>query len=273
MKLIEKNPLIPAVAAFGLLTLASPAALVGIEGFDYADGSIIGLTGGTGWTYERTDEPAAPAQTPSNWNNVFGNSAIVSSTLVTSNGGVLREFGGVTEGTGSTSNEREGAFRASGILFFSTSMTVAAMLPEGENQWAGVSTYDFGAERIFFGLPGQGGATRFFGIGGAGGGDVFSTIPVTAGTTYTIAGMLDFDNDRVGLWVDPDGGDNASSYDVSAAYTGTNWMTGLRLGSGTDVAWDNLTVGTEFVDVIPEPSSSLLAFTAAILLVNRRRRA
>jgi hypothetical protein len=267
-----KYPLISSWIASGFLTLASEAALIATENFDYADGSVVGQAGGTGWNYEQTDEPGAPAQSPSDWNNVFGSHQVVSSTLVTDNGGVLREFGGATEGTGA-SNEREGAFRASGALFFSTTMTVGAMLPEGQNQWAGVSSYDFGTERIFFGMPGQTAATRFFGIAAPGfGADAIGTIPVASGATYTIVGMLDFDNDLLGLWVDPDGSDTAATFDVSKTYDGTNWSSALRLASGTAVTWDGLRVGTTFGDVVPEPSAPLLAVGAAGVLFLMRRR-
>jgi hypothetical protein len=271
-----KTPLTPILILSGFLPLAgqATAALIATENFDYADGSVVGQSGGTGWNYERTDEAGAPPQTASNWNNVFGAHQIVSSTLVTNNGGVLREFGGVTEGTGGSSNEREGAFRADGVMFFSTSFTVGSMLPAGQNQWAGVSSYDFGSERIFFGMPGQTGDTRFFGIAAPGfGADSFSTIPVIAGQTYTIVGMLDFDSDTLGLWVNPDGSDTATSFDVSKAYNGTNWSSSLRFASGTSVTWDNVKVGTTFGDVaVPEPSTGLLGMIPVALLIIRRRR-
>ena len=269
-----KFPFLPVLIAAASLPLATQAAVIATEGFAYADGSVVGQTGGTGWNYERTDEPGAPAQTASNWNDAFGTHSITVGALVTNNGGVFREFGGITEGTGSTSNEREGAFRASGAMFFSTVMTVAAMSPEGENQWAGVSSLDFGTERIFFGMPGQTGATRFFGIAAPGfGADTIGTIPVVGGTTYTIVGMLDFDNDVLGLWVNPDGSDTSSSFDVSKSYNGTNWSSALRLASGTSVTWDNVTVGTAFSDVVvPEPSSPLLVLGSAGILILLRRR-
>lgn len=271
---IVKYPLLPILIASGLLPLTSQAALIATEDFNYADGSVVGQTGGTGWNYERNDEPAAPAQSPSNWNNAFGGHQVVSSALVTNNGGVFREFGGSTEGTGATSNEREGAFRASGAMFFSTTITVAEMLPEGQNQWAGVSSFDFGSERIFFGMPGQTGATRYFGIAAPGfGADTMGSIPVVAGTTYTIVGMLDFDNDLLGLWVNPDGSDTASSYDVSKAYNGSNWSSALRFASGTSVTWDNVKVGTAYADVVvPEPTVPLLAIGSAGLFFLLRRR-
>lgn len=270
---LVKTPLIPTLLILGFLPLAGHAALIATDSFDYADGSIVGQTGGTGWNYERNDEAGAPTQTASNWNNVFGTHQVFSSTLVTNDGGVRREFGGLTEGTGAT-NEREGAFRAEGTMFFSTSITVGSMLPAGQNQWAGISSYDFGDERIFFGMPGQTGDTRFFGIAAPGfGPDVFSGIQVVAGQSYTIVGMVDFENDLLGLWVNPDGSDTASSFDVSKAYNGTNWSTGLRLASGTSVTWDNLKVGTSFADVaVPEPSTALLALLPLALLSARRRR-
>lgn len=269
-----KYPLLPILLTSAFFPLSSHAALIATENFEYSDGSIVGQTGGTGWNYERNDEAGAPGQLPSTWNSAFGNHSVISGQLVTNGGGVLREFGGSTEGSTFPSNEREGAFRSEGVMFFSTTMTVAAMLPTGQNQWAGVSSYDFTEERIFFGMPGQSGETRFFGIAAPNfGPEAFSAIPVVAGTTYTIVGMLDFDNDLLGLWVNPDGSDTASSYDVSKAYTGTNWSTALRFASGTSVAWDDVKVGTSFADVaVPEPSAPLLALGAAgfFFLVRRR---
>nr|WP_226895579.1 PEP-CTERM sorting domain-containing protein [Luteolibacter marinus] len=86
--------------------------------------------------------------------------------------------------------------------------------------------------------------------------------------------MLDFDNDLLGLWVDPDGSDTVTSHDVSAAYTGGNWSSALRLASGHESTWDDLRVGTTFADVapVPEPSTGLLGLAAAGLLFTRRRR-
>ena len=264
-----KNPLLPALITSGLLPLASQAALIATENFDYADGNIAGQTGGTGWTYERTDEAGAPTQTPSNWNNTFGGQTqVVSTTLVTSNNGANREFGGATEGTGA-SNEREGAFRADGVLFFSVIYS-----PTTANQWGGVSSMDFGEERIFWGAPGGANGGNFFGVDVVGSGQTNSTIPVITGGTYLLIGMLDFDNDLLGLWVNPDGTDTATSFDVSRAYTGTNWSSSLRLASGHTSTWDNLRVGTTFADVmqVPEPSTSLLGLAGAALLMGARRR-
>lgn len=265
-----KYPSLPALITSGLLPVASQAAVIATENFSYGDGNIAGQTGGTGWNYERNDEAAAPAQTASNWNDTFGGAQVVSSALVTNGSGAHREFGGITEGTGGDSNEREGAFRGSGAMFFSVTYT-----PTTANQWGGVSSYDFGTERLFWGAPGGGNGGNFFGIDESGVGQSNSTIPVVTGQTYTLIGMLDFDNDLLGLWVNPDGTDTAASFDVSRTYTGGNWSSALRLASGHTTIWDDMTVGTSFSDVapVPEPSVSLLGLAGAALLGVRRRRA
>ena len=139
------------------------AAVVGVDSFTYADGSIAGLSGGTGWAYERTDEVGAPTQSASDWDVAFGTANVVSGKLVTGGSGAIREFGGPIEGVGAGSNEREGAFRGAGVVYFGAEYTVDALLGAG-GQWGGFSSYDFGAERVFFGMPGQGPGTRFFGI-------------------------------------------------------------------------------------------------------------
>lgn len=258
---------------FGSVAPGSSASLIGFDSFSYADGAVAGQTGGTGWTYELTDEAGAPAQSPSNWDLVFGNSpAVTSGALVTERGGVKREFGGTTTGSTFPSNEREGALRGSGVWYAGVDFRVGNLIAAGVNQWAGLSSYDFDAERIFFGMPGQTTATRYFGIQGA-----LSTIPVQANTDYRLVFGLDFDNDLLSLWVNPDGADNASSYDFSQAYTGGNWSTAVRLASGGDgsdsipVTYDNLVVATDFATAVPEPSAAVLALLGGLLLARRRR--
>jgi hypothetical protein len=262
------------LGASAILVPQASAAIVGLENFDYPDGPIADRTGGTGWTYLRTAEPGAPAQSPSDWDATAGVPSVLGGALITNGTGAKREFGGLTEGSAAGSNEREGAFRGSGSMYFRTTYSVDTLLAGGVNQWGGVSSYDFGTERIFFGMPGQTTTTRFFGISESGVGTTLSTIPIQANTTYTLVGMVDFDNDLLGLWVNPDGSDTPASFDASRVYTGTNWSTALRFASasGATVTWDNVTVADNFADVIPEASTSLLALLGAAGMLHRRRR-
>lgn len=241
------------------------ATVIGTEPFAYPDGDIVGQTGGTGWDYLRTAEPDAAPQQASNWNNVSAAPQVLNGTLQTNNSSARREFGGITEGADAGSNEREGAFRAEGTVYFAVDYSLDTLLAEGTNQWSGFSSYDFGTERIFFGVPGQATAQRFFGIAGSAGQKV-GTIPVEAGVTYRLIGAVDFAQDQVKLWVNPDSADfdegAESSADVFLPYTGTNWASGVRLGSGDGgftTTWDNLQVSDSLTDLLPAPSGVLVS--------------
>lgn len=113
--------------------------------------------------------------------------------------------------------------------------------------WSGISSYDFAAERVFFGAPA--GGTKW-GVQIAGTAPTLSSIP-TDTNPHTLIAVLDFDHDQIGLWVDPD---NADFYDPSTgdntadamgAYIAYNWSSALRFGSGGQTTWDELTVGLD----------------------------
>jgi hypothetical protein len=256
-------------AAAGVMVSAMTvaAAPVGTDKFTYPDGSIAGRTGGTGWAAERNNEAGAPPSAPSDWDVAFGTANVTGGKLVTQESGAIREYNGATEGVTEPSNEREGAFRGTGRVFYGFDMTRQAGAA-----WSGASSFDFGGERIFYGVPGQTGTT-FFGIEESGVSQSFTTISAVEGQTYRLVAMLDFDADRLSLWVDPAAGDEATP-DVTRAYTATNWSSAVRLASGGtgSTSWDNLAVGTDFADVVPEPATlTWLGGVGALALLRRRR--
>jgi hypothetical protein len=245
------------------------ASVIGSETFTYPDGPIADKNGGTGWNVVRTAEVGSQPAAPSDWDNVGGTPNVVSNALVTLGTSAKREYNGPTEGSGAGMNEREGAFRSNGAVFFRTQLTRAAGA-----DWSGASSYDFGAERIFFGVPGSQVGTKFFGIDETNVSRTMSTIPAVDGQTYTLVAMVDFDADVLALWVDPAPG---ALPNVTRAYTGTNWASAVRLGSGGtgDTTWDNLTVADNAADVgvsVPEPASLGLLMAGGVPLVLRRRR-
>ncbi len=261
------------LAGLAIAAAPLPAAVIATENFDYANGPVAGQTGGTGWNNEFTDEAGAPPQAPSDWDDLWGNPGVVGNALVTNGGGAKREFGGAGEGVGFPSNEREGAFRGTGSFFVSMSYRVDTLFGAGSNQWGGLSSYDFGEERLFWGMPGQSSETRYFGLEISGVATSFSSIPIATNTTYNLVAMLDFDNDLVALWVNPDGADTATSYDVSLPYTNSNWSTAVRFASegGANTTWDDVRIATTFAEAVPEPAATLLAGLGLLGLARRRR--
>ncbi|NNM30129.1 MAG: hypothetical protein HKO57_11450, partial [Akkermansiaceae bacterium] len=249
-----------ATALLALACLPLPAQLVGTDDFSsYPDGNIDGSTGGTGFNYDNFDGVVTATQ--SDWNGLdFGGGAqqVVGGALATGGGGALREYNGPNEGAGGADGdddgERSGAVRGTGIVFYKVDMTRSAGA-----EWGGMSSMDFGAERVFIGVPGNMQGMDVVGVEESGVGTTNdTTITLTDGSTYTLIGVVDFSNSLIGLFVDPDGDDfwnpstGSNSADVTRGYGATNWSSGVRLASGGpagSTTWDNLSVALDPVSV------------------------
>jgi hypothetical protein len=214
----------------------APATIIGVEPFVYADGPIAGQSGGTFWDWQNI-VPANHTGTNSDWNNVSGTPAVASGRLVTDNNSARREYNGA--------NEFNGAVNEDNIhkqVYYRVTLSTGATLPS----FAGMSSYEFGVERVFFGK-------RFgepnFGIEVPGGLATNSTTPVATNTTYTLVARLDFDDNLVRLYVNPDlSQEEPSTAAVSASYTDTFSSTAVRLASGAGgaVTWDDLVVASSW---------------------------
>lgn len=233
------------------IAAATHADVVGTDSFG-TDGAIAGQTGGTGFAYEQTDEAGAPASTSSDYE---GNATVAGGVLVTDNTNAFREYNGATEGVTFPSNEREGAFRGTGVVYWRFDLTRTEGNAGGAANWGGLSSFDFGTERMFFGVPGGQGANPNFGI--ASGVSASTGIEALDNVTYRIVAAIDFDNDEVRMWVNPGNTDydqrgTADTADASAVYTANNWATRFRLASGADAntEWDNLVVSTTFARAV-----------------------
>jgi hypothetical protein len=232
------------------------AQLIGTESFTYADGAIANQTGGTGFNYDNFDK--AVTTSASDWDSVFGTPTVAGNALTTNNSGAKREYNGPIEGAGGGANdgqddhERSGAVRGATRVFYRFTFTRGAGVT-----WTGASSYDFGTERVFFGVPGANGPTGVLHFGLSGNGQNYFTSTPADTNTHTIVTVLDFDRDFIGMWLDPtaadyyDPADGSNSTDAGGAYTPNNWSTAVRLGSsaGGTTTWDNLSVALDPVNV------------------------
>ena len=240
-------------------TIGAPLGLIGIEGFSYADGAIAGLAGGTYFDYENwlfNGPFLGHTANPSDWD---GTAVVAGGKLVTRETNAYRDFNGPDEGAGSDAaptGARMGAiidaanFKSS-VVYFKTTMTRRA--------GATLSVFgpdDFNVERLGFGIVDNAGTPQW-GIreGTAVTTDAGAT-PIVQDQAYTVVGKLDHAGNLLSFWINPNLAttEAANVANVTRAYAGTNWATGMRLTStGTgDTEWDDVVVANTWERLIGE---------------------
>ncbi|GAA5129655.1 hypothetical protein JIN84_03640 [Luteolibacter yonseiensis] len=234
---------------------AGDLAVVGTDAFAYEDGAVAGLAGGTGFDYDNStaNDPyiGHVGLGTSNWDDVSGTNAISGGRLVTLGGGVKREFNGPGGGAVAGSDEHVGAVNQDAstqgrVVYFRADMK------RGEaTTWSGISALDFGVERAFAGVPGvvnPASGNYEFGIGAPSPAPVYSGISPVIGRDYTLVVKLDYENDLISLWVNPDLTAPEPAPTLTAPFTLTQWTTGFRLASGgTDgTEWDHAVVARQW---------------------------
>ena len=218
--------------------------LIGSDTFTYANGLINGRNGGTNWDFDNTTNnngfigfQRAGAST---WDTVFGTPTVATNTLTTQDSGAKREFGFPGEIEGCVNQDGGTRYKS---VYYRVTMTRSAGAT-----WAGMSAYDFANERIFFGVPSDpnpSSGLREFGIGENG--VTYTGVAANTGT-YTLVSKIDFVNDKISLWVNPDLTQPEGPPNATRIYLGDNWNSAIRLGSGGSGAttWDDVAVGTSW---------------------------
>jgi hypothetical protein len=268
--------------------------LVGSDDFTYPDGTILGLSGGTGWEWNATAQAQSAPPASAYTQFQAGRNDIVNNQFRSfNNGGLARAYTGDTVTLGGINT---------GVVYFSTTMERVGSF----TTYSGISSMEGTSERVFFGVPSDNNTLKKFGIAQSGsgsgalndgpgvgttlsGGNANTADPnfgiiAAADTSYTMVGVIDFDNDLLGLFINPDVNDFwsglSNSADVTRPYTASNFSNGVRLRSGGGnatngvVIWDNLAVYTGAS--VPEPAALGLVFVGGgaglLTLVRRLRR-
>jgi hypothetical protein len=230
---------------FFVLAASASAEIIGVEQFDYPNGAIAGESGGTFWDYKDIS-PAGHTGTASSWQNVASAPATSGAKLITSNSSARRTYDGASESDGAVNDPASAPSSVAHTVYYRVTVTTGATLPD----FFGLSSYDFTNERIFFGKTF--GSSTFSLTGGTHVGS--NNVPVAANTTYTLVTKIDFVNDVIALYVNPDLNAMESTQNpaVNATYTGTNFSTAVRLASGNTgsaVTWGDLVVATTWEDL------------------------
>lgn len=233
--------------------------LIGADDFTYANGNFSSQSGGSGFDFDNStlNDPFIGHTTlKSDWDIHFGTPSFSGGKLITSSSGVLREFNGTGEGNAVNSDESIGAITPSShskVVYFRSDMTRGA-----GTSWSGMSSFEFGTERLFFGVPfgnGPSGQPEF-GIeqSGVAGPSFRLSNPIVPvdGQAYTIVGKIDLENDLLSLWVNPDFTKPEAENPpyVTRAYTADAWSTRIRIGSVapalTPTIWDHVVVARQW---------------------------
>ena len=253
------------LASTSLLVLANTAsaALIAYEGFDYSDpiGTTVGgLNGGTGWdeAFPNPDGPHTLA------------AGLTFSTLPTVGGAMLR-----TNGTMTTDGRNWAPTIAATSYWYSFLLNSSgAEGTFGLFQSTGSNQNGTGIE-----IRRASGDTETL-IRATGNGGVNDVRTVPNNQTHLVLGHITGNNNTVWVYaagepvptVAPTTGGITN---FGSALTGKSpSLYGRRYGSSAgNVIFDEIRLGTEFIDVvpIPEPSTALLVLAAPLLALRRRR--
>lgn len=220
------------------------AEIIGVEQFDYPDGALAGKNGGTFWDYKNV-APVGHTGPASTWDAVTGIPAVTGGRFVTSGTGARREYNGTLENDGAVNDAN-----VAKTVYYRVTVTTGATVGVGD--YFGISSHDFGVEKIYFGK--RGGSTTW-GVEEVGVGGTDGSLTIQPNTTYLLVAQIDFPGDVIRLWVNPDlnaaqnAAVNNNAQTSNRGYTGTNWSTAVRLASGGAVTWDDLVVATTWEDL------------------------
>lgn len=228
-------------------------ALVGADNFDaQTAGPAAGATGGSGFDFDNTEANDAfigHTGTFSDYDDVFGAPTFSGGKLLTQDSGLKREFNGPGEGVVVNGDEWSGRFNNDPASSNSQVLYLRADLTRGAGAtWSGISAYDFGTERTFIGVvdaPNPVSGNREFAIGAPSGAPVYTGVRAVTGRNYTVVCKIDYANDLLSLWVNPDLEGAEPAPLATTPFVLTNWLTAVRLASGGSdpTAWDHLVVG------------------------------
>lgn len=241
--MISKHRFLSAAFAAAVATSATAsAAILLTDNFNYADGNIAGKGS---WAVH-SNETGAPV-------SISGGAA----NLVSASG--IRQDVSVPLGEELVEGKIYAAFDVTVTAF--TTRVYFAHFRQSDLTVAGA---------VWVAAPTAGGAFTF----GVGDNTLSASFPsdYVIGTTYRLVVSYDFDGGLTRLWVNPTSENSAHITSTSANPSIIADHFSLRQASGpSSQTIDNLVIATTFAEVVPEPSSAVLAVIGGCVLLSRRR--
>ncbi|MBK1816488.1 PEP-CTERM sorting domain-containing protein [Luteolibacter yonseiensis] len=239
---------------------AASAAVLASDVFNYPAGtfSTDAWNGGTGWSGAWRD---------SSNNATYDPSIGTDGRLHTESANAADRHKGVVRTLSDSYNVAE-----DGTLWASVSMSVNSVGETGQYAW--LSFMNGTAEPFRFGRHDA--TNTHWGL------QASTNVPGTSPGSTIVFGRIDtllFKMEYVGgntiysLWVNPTGSEtDLGTPDSTLTRAGSLVFDGIRMQSRASATFDDFTLGTTFSDVVPEPSSLLMAVSGSLLLLSRKRR-
>jgi hypothetical protein len=249
-----------AAVTLGAASVAS-AAPIAYEGFeDYQttnDISAITADGGSGWLAGSEWDGANDVTDPG-----LGGSRKLT-----------------TDGSATTSFRSLANSYSTGTVWLSVLESLVS--GDANQRWGGLSLFDNGGERLFIGARWQQTTWGLERSGGGGGGN--SAVAISDTPAWLVV-RIDFNaaaggvNEVVSLWVNPSSASEPLVGAADVTFESNDFgFNRVRVGSGNladkRFNFDEIRLGTEWSDVVPEPMTLLLLGAGALATaVSRRRR-
>jgi hypothetical protein len=266
-----KKQIITLAGVLGLSVIAH-GAIIAYEGFDYAEGSLIGQNGGTGWAsggWTLQDGNAATVTTPGmqydGMSNLGGKAQIIADS---SNNAVAMRYLNTSLNSSSgvvwasfTGQKTLDGNRYINFAFFNNDTEGFAL---GHGTWA---ARNWTLNRSWSDPAGNTSVST--------GASMLNESFLLMKFTFN---EIEVNNDLVEVWVNPTLANGEAGLGTSTSLTG-NWdFNRIRLAAGGGSSttpsggiFDEIRLGTEFTDVIPEPATLGLVGMIGIGLIAARR--
>ena len=231
--------------------------VVGLEYFDYTNGTITGKSGGEFFDYDNTtlnDSFVGHTNSKAIWTTQFGTPPVVDcGKLATRDSGAIRQLNGPLGGGTNTSLFGDITAAGSRVLYARVKVT-----RKPGATYSGLSFYRDGSETFFFGVPASlNNGVPTFGLEEPGGAPTYSAGSPVDNISVTLVAKIDQIAGTAKLWINPNFAitEPAANAEITALNSTNLQANTIRLASGGtgNTLFDELIVTTTWAALNTSP--------------------